>query len=96
MTPFFAVALMVLLMQAFAIQREVKNGGPVRDGGARLGIVLLLIGASGLIANYFMRGPTAMISTTDFMSIVQGAMLLAATFATVLSFKAMTRKSATA
>ena len=97
MTPFFAVALMVLLMQAFAIQREVKNGGPVRDGGARLGIVLLLIGASGLIANYFMRGPTAMISTTDFMSIVQGAMLLAATFAGLfLSFKAMTRKSATA
>ena len=84
-------------MQAFAIQREVKNGGPVRDGGARLGIVLLLIGASGLIANYFMRGPTAMISTTDFMSIVQGAMLLAATFAGLfLSFKAMTRKSAAA
>ena len=93
MTPFFAVALLVLLMQAFAIQREVKHGEPIRDGGARLGIVLLLVGGAGLAANYVMRGPEAMISTTDVMSVVQGVMLLAATLAGLfLSFKAVTRK----
>lgn len=95
-TPFYGVAVFFLLLQAFAISRELKAGAPVRDGGARLGIVLLIVGAGGLAANYVMRGAEAMVSTTDVMSIVQGVMLLAATLAGLfLSFKAITRKSAT-
>ena len=35
MTPFYAVAVVFLLMEMMAINREVKAGGPVRDGGFR-------------------------------------------------------------
>jgi predicted MFS family arabinose efflux permease len=48
MTPFYAVAVAFLLMEMMAINREVKAGGPVRDGGFRAGLVLAAIGIVGL------------------------------------------------
>lgn len=48
MTPFYAVAVAFLLMEMMAINREVKAGGPVRDGGFRAGLVLAAVGIVGL------------------------------------------------
>ncbi|HEY7799102.1 MAG TPA: MFS transporter, partial [Hyphomonadaceae bacterium] len=48
MTPFYAVAVGFLLMEMMAINREVKAGGPVRDGGFRAGLVLASVGIVGL------------------------------------------------
>ncbi len=58
MTPFYAVAVVFLILQAFAMQRELKAGAPVRDGGGRLGIVLLLVGG-GALAYIYMTRPMA-------------------------------------
>jgi len=64
MTPFYAVAVFFLVLQTFAINREVKAGGPVRDGGFRLGIVLTLVGAVGLWFRYQAVGfPRALLDT---------------------------------
>jgi predicted MFS family arabinose efflux permease len=48
MTPFYAVAVFFLLMEMMAINREVKAGGPVQDGGLRAGLVLAVVGIAGL------------------------------------------------
>lgn len=48
MTPFYAVAVFFLLMEMMAINREVKAGGPVQDGGFRAGLVLAIVGVAGL------------------------------------------------
>jgi predicted MFS family arabinose efflux permease len=51
-TPFFAVAVLFLVLQAMAISREVKTGAPVRDGGFRVGLVLLIVGLAGFYMRY--------------------------------------------
>ncbi|MEQ1607586.1 MAG: MFS transporter [Hyphomonadaceae bacterium] len=94
MTPFYLVAIFFLLLQALAVSRELKAGAPIRDGGARLGIVLFVVGAVGLVANLVMRGPAAMVSISDVLSMTQGLMLLIATLAgTFLCFKAIRSRS---
>ncbi len=94
MTPFYLVAIFFLLLQALAVRRELKAGAPIRDGGARLGIVLLVVGAGGLVANFVMRGPSAMLSPSDVLSMTQGVMLLIATLAGFfLTFKAIRSRS---
>ncbi len=52
MTPFYAVAVAFLLLEMMAINREVKSGGPVRDGGFRAGLVLAAVGLAGLYFRY--------------------------------------------
>jgi uncharacterized membrane protein YwzB len=51
-TPFFALAVLFLALQAMAVNREVKAGAPVRDGGFRVGFVLLVVGLLGLYGRY--------------------------------------------
>jgi predicted MFS family arabinose efflux permease len=51
-TPFYAVAVGFLLLQASAIRREIKLGAAVRDGGFRLGLVLAAVGLVGLYLRY--------------------------------------------
>jgi hypothetical protein len=48
MTPFYGIAVLFLLLEMMAINRETKAGGPVRDGGFRAGLVLAGIGIVGL------------------------------------------------
>jgi hypothetical protein len=64
-TPFFAVAVFFLVLQALAIGREVKEGKSVRDGGFRVGIVLAIVGIVGLYTRYQAVGfPDALVNTT--------------------------------
>jgi predicted MFS family arabinose efflux permease len=92
MTPFYGVAVFFLVLMALAIRREIKNGGQVRDGGARLGIVLLLVGAGGLAARYIMGGIEGVMST-DTMQVIQLALILLATLlGLIFSIGALTRK----
>jgi hypothetical protein len=51
-TPFFVVAVLFLVLQALATSREIKSGGPVRDNGFRLGLVLGAVGLAGLYLRY--------------------------------------------
>jgi hypothetical protein len=63
MTPFYAVAVGFLLMEMMAINREVKAGGPVRDGGFRAGVVLAGIGLVGLYFRFQELGfPNALLN----------------------------------
>ena len=48
MTPFYAVAVFFLVLEMMAINREVKAGGAVLDGGFRAGVVLAVVGIAGL------------------------------------------------
>jgi predicted MFS family arabinose efflux permease len=52
MTPFYGVAVFFLLMEMMAISREVKAGGPVKDGGFRAGLVLAVVGVAGLFFRF--------------------------------------------
>jgi len=92
-TPFYAVAVFFILLEAFAIHREVKAGGPVRDGGARLGIVLLAMGVAGFTAMYLMK-PLG-VWFADWMGATQIVLLALATgFGLLLCFKALGRRNA--
>jgi hypothetical protein len=51
-TPFYLVAVGFILLQARAVAREIKTGGMVRDGGFRFGLVLALVGLTGLYLRY--------------------------------------------
>ncbi|HVY87813.1 MAG TPA: MFS transporter [Hyphomonadaceae bacterium] len=51
-TPFYAVTVLFLAMEAMALKREEKAGGAVRDGGLRIGLVLALVGFGGLYWRY--------------------------------------------
>lgn len=94
MLPFYAVAVGVLLLEAAAIQREIKAGRPIMDGGARLGIILLLLGAGGLAARTILGGVEGL-TTTAIIPLVQLVLLIVATgFGLLLTFKAVTRKNA--
>jgi MFS family permease len=50
--PFYLVAVAFLLLQASAIRREIKAGEVVRDGGFRLGVVLSIVGLTGLYLRF--------------------------------------------
>lgn len=78
MTPFFGVAVFFIALQAMAIQREVKAGGAVSDGGLSVGILLLIVGALGLGARYYFGGVEGM-QSTEFMPLLQLVMLVLAT-----------------
>lgn len=52
MTPFYAVAVFFLVLEMMAINREVKAGGPVLDGGFRAGLVLAVVGLAGLYVRF--------------------------------------------
>jgi predicted MFS family arabinose efflux permease len=68
-TPFYLVAVGFLLLQARAIDREIKSGGPVRDGGFRLALILAIVGLVGLYLRFQSLGfPGAII---DFARIGQ-------------------------
>ncbi len=56
-TPFYGVAVFFLAMQALAMKREIKAGGPVRDGGFRVGLVLSIIGLASLYLRFQDLGP---------------------------------------
>lgn len=91
-TPFYAVAVFFIILEAMAVQREIKAGGPIRDGGARLGMVLLFMGVAGFSAMYVMK-PFG-VWFADWMASVQVVLLALATiFGVLLSFKAITRKA---
>jgi predicted MFS family arabinose efflux permease len=77
MTPFFGVAVFFMMLQAIAIQREVKSGTPVSDGGFSAGILLLLTGLAGLGARYYFGGVAGMTST-DVMPLLQLVLLIVA------------------
>jgi predicted MFS family arabinose efflux permease len=64
-TPFFAVAVAFLALQAMAVNREIKAGNtPVRDGGFRAGIVMALAGGYFLYQSYVAKGfPRALLDT---------------------------------
>jgi hypothetical protein len=47
-TIFYVVAVAFLVLMAWAVNRESKAGGPVRDGGFRAGLVILAVGIAGL------------------------------------------------
>jgi predicted MFS family arabinose efflux permease len=79
-TPFFAVAILFLALEAMAWRREEKAGGAVRDGGARLGIVLTVLGVLGLGARYYFGGAESFTST-DIMAVIQLILLVLATAA---------------
>ncbi len=64
-TPFYAVAVGFLVLQASAIQREIKAGGVIRDGGFRLGLVLSAVGLVGLYLRYQGLGLPAMFLNLD-------------------------------
>jgi len=51
-TPFYLVAVGFILLQARAVAREIKTGGMVSDGGFRFGLVLALVGLTGLYLRY--------------------------------------------
>jgi hypothetical protein len=92
MTPFYGVAVFFLILEMMAINREIKAGGSVRDGGARLGVMLLLLGAGGLAARYLMGGMEGVMST-EIIPMVQLALLVLATaFGLALCLGALTRK----
>lgn len=96
MTPFLAVAVFFLVLQALAIKREEKAGGPLSDGGFAVGVVLLLTGLGGLAARFYFGGVAGMTST-EFMPLLQLALLvLAAALGVVLLAGAGRRKKAAA
>ncbi|HEV7692154.1 MAG TPA: MFS transporter [Hyphomonadaceae bacterium] len=74
-TPFFAVAVLFLVLQTLAIGREVKEGKSVRDGGFRVGIILLLVGAAGLYLRYQASGFPGAIINTELLGTFGGASL---------------------
>ena len=76
--PFLGVAVFFIALQALAIKREEKAGGPVSDGGFAVGVLLLLVGVAGLGARYYFGG-TAGMTSTDFMPLLQMSMLVIAT-----------------
>ena len=78
MTPFLGVAVFFIALQALAIKREETVGGPVSDGGFAAGVLLLLVGVAGLGARYYLGGAAGMTST-DFMPLLQIAMLVVST-----------------
>ena len=78
MTPFFGVAVFFLVLQALAIQREVKADGAVTDGGFSVGTLLLICGVAGLGARYYFGGVAGMTST-DAIPLVQIILLAVAT-----------------
>lgn len=93
MTPFFGVAVFFMVLQAIAIQREVKSDAPVSDGGFSAGILLLLTGIAGLGARYYFGGMAGMTST-DVMPLMQLVLLiLAAILGLVLVIGAGARKA---
>ena len=93
MTPFFGVAVFFMVLQAIAIQREVKSDSPVSDGGFSAGILLLLTGIAGLGARYYFGGVAGMTST-DVMPLMQLVLLiLAAILGLVLVIGAGARKA---
>jgi predicted MFS family arabinose efflux permease len=75
MTPFYAVAVAFLLMEMMAINREVKAGGPVRDGGFRAGLVLAGIGIVGLYFRFQDLGFPNAIVNMNLVSAFGGAPL---------------------
>jgi hypothetical protein len=75
MTPFFLVALVFIALEAMAINREVKAGKAVRDGGARAGILLFIVGAGGLAARYFLGGMEG-VTSTDPVQLLQLALIV--------------------
>lgn len=94
MTPFFLVALIFLVLEAMAINREIKAGKAVTDGGMRVGILLSICGAGGLAARYIFGGMEGLAST-DPVQMVQLAMILVSlALGLVLVFRALGRKPA--
>jgi predicted MFS family arabinose efflux permease len=75
MTPFYAVAVAFLLMEMMAINREVKAGGPVRDGGFRAGLVLAVVGIAGLYFRFQNLGFPNAIVNMNLVSAFGGAPL---------------------
>jgi predicted MFS family arabinose efflux permease len=75
MTPFYGVAVLFLLMEAAAIQREIKAGQPVRDGGFRAGLVLAGVGLVGLYFRFQDFGFPNAIVNMDLISAFGGAPL---------------------
>ena len=78
MTPFFGVAVFFLILQAMALQREVKAGSAVSDGGFSVGVLLSIVGVAGLGARYYFGGVDGMMAT-DAIPLVQMVMLVLAT-----------------
>ncbi len=92
MTPFFLLALVFIAFEAMAIGREVKAGKAVRDGGARAGIVLFLVGALGLAARYILGGMEGVMSTDAVQLVQLGALILATLLGLILAIGSLMRK----
>jgi predicted MFS family arabinose efflux permease len=62
-TPFYAVAVLFLVLEMMAINRETKVGAPVLDGGFRAGLVLTAVGVVGLYFRFQELGfPNAIVN----------------------------------
>ncbi|MEZ5938138.1 MAG: MFS transporter [Hyphomonadaceae bacterium] len=56
MTPFYFVAVGVLLLQARSLAGETRKNAAIFDGGLRFGGLLTLVGLGGLLARYLTGG----------------------------------------
>ncbi len=66
-TPFYFVAVGFILLQASAVARELKAGGAVGDGGFRFGLVLALVGLTGLYLRFQSVGLPGAILNVDLL-----------------------------
>jgi predicted MFS family arabinose efflux permease len=67
-TPFYFVAVGFILLQARAVAREIKAGGRVNDGGFRFGLILALVGLTGLYFRFQSLGLPGAILNIDLLS----------------------------
>lgn len=67
-TPFYFIAVGFMLLEAQSVGREVKAGAPVRDGGFRFGLILLIVGLVGLYLRFQSFGAVGAFLNVDRLS----------------------------